>query len=214
MPEDGQEAECDLAQGTLTQQTERCRVKHHHTASSRRHRRLNDTKRGVDYLVVPTSGEEVQRRSLYHANCESETEFSADDTAQLSGHNMSVTKDCMEQRRFTDADYTTTTAAPMQPPARSKLHIEFRVASSHHSDKPSRACLNSPSDSMPSSLKLQVPEMPYEREMTVLIPEWASDSEANKDLADPHEQSPPQSRRRAPSGGTGSEDDHDQRVSA
>ena len=119
-----------------------------------------------------------------------------------------------EQRRFSDADYTLTTAAPKQTPARSKLHIEFWVAPSHHSGKPSRASLNSPSDPMSSSLRFQVPGMPYEREMTVLIPEWASDSEVNMDLVDPHEQSPPQSRRRARSSGTGRKDDHDQRVSA
>ena len=31
----------------------------------------------------------------------------------------------MEHRRFIDADYTTTTAAPMQLPTRSELHIVF-----------------------------------------------------------------------------------------
>ena len=74
----------------LTQQTERCRVRPHHTASSRRHRRLDDARNGVDYLVVPVSGEEVWS---YHANCESETEFCAADAAPLSEYNMSVTKD-------------------------------------------------------------------------------------------------------------------------
>ena len=42
--------------------------------------------RGVDYLVVPIYGEEVWRRSSYHVNCESETEYSAADAAQLSAY--------------------------------------------------------------------------------------------------------------------------------
>ena len=56
--------------------------------------------------------------------------------------------------------------------------------------------------------------MPHEREVTVLFPEWAPDSEVDMDLADYHEHSPLQSRRRAHCSGAGSEDDLDQWISA
>ena len=48
---------------------------------------------GINYLVVPINGEEVWRRSSYHVNCESETEYRAADAAQLSAYYTSVSKD-------------------------------------------------------------------------------------------------------------------------
>ena len=67
---------------------------------------------------------------------------------------------------------------------------------------------------MPSAVRFQVPEMPYEREVTVLFPEWAPDIEVDMDVADCHEQFPLYSRRRAHSSGAGSDDDLDQWISA
>ena len=61
--------------------------------STIQHLVVEAARRGVDYLVVPINGEEVWRRSSYHVNCESETEYGAADAAQLSELNSSVTKD-------------------------------------------------------------------------------------------------------------------------
>ena len=79
---------------------------------------LQAARRGVDCLVVPTNGEEDWREFSYHASCESGTECSAADAAQLSAYNSSVTKDSVwNEGDSTDADITKTTTAPMPTPS-------------------------------------------------------------------------------------------------
>ena len=79
---------------------------------------LQAERRGVDCVVVPTNGEEVWRGFSHHANCESGTEYSAANAAQLSVCNSSVTKDpAWNEGDSTVADNTTTTTAPMPTPS-------------------------------------------------------------------------------------------------
>ena len=84
----------------------------------RRGQSHNAARKRVDYLVVPTNGEEVWRGFSYHANCESGTECSAADAAKLSAYNSSVTNDpAWNEGDSTDADNTMTIAAPMPTPS-------------------------------------------------------------------------------------------------